>query len=151
MKINRSVRLISASFLLVLFSFGVSSAESIYINADKARFRDGPATTYDILWTAPKYTPVEKLAQYKNWYVVRDNEGSVGWVHKQVVSKGKAAIVTNKIANVRKGPGTSFPKVFSVEQNYLFKVLEKKGSWYKVIDADGDSGWITEQLVWVSR
>ena len=126
-------------------------AESIYVEGKSARIRSGPGTNYQILWEAPRYTPLEYLAKYKQWYAVRDYEGDVGWVHQQVIGKGKAAIVTNKKANVRKGPGPSYPIVFTVEKLYRFKVMEEKGDWYKVKDAEGDEGWIFKTLVWVSR
>lgn len=129
----------------------VAWAELIYVEGEWGRIRSGPGTEYQILWEAPRYTPLEYLAKYQDWYAVRDHEGDVGWVHEQVVGKGQAAIVTNPTANVRKGPSTDNPIVFKVEQNYLFKVLETKGPWYKVQDTEGDTGWIYNSLVWVSK
>ena len=129
----------------------LSWAEPLYTNIESSRFRSGPGSSYKILWTSEKYTPLEYLAKYKDWYVVRDYEGDVAWVHKVAVEKGLAAIVTKKKANVRNKPSTSSDIVFTVEKGYPFKVVETKGSWYKVEDSQGDTGWVLDQLVWVSR
>lgn len=126
-------------------------AENIYVDGNSARFRAGPGTDYTILWEAPRYTPLEYLAKYRDWYVIRDHAGDVGWVHQQVIKEGVAAIVTNRKANIRKGPGTKNPIVFWVEEGYRFKVLEKKGNWYHVMDLDGSKGWVLDKLVWTSR
>jgi len=126
-------------------------AEDIYIEGATGRIRSGPGTEYDILWEAARYTPLEYLAKYKDWYAVRDYEGDVGWVHQQVIGKGRAAIVTSKKANIRKGPATSYPIAYSVEQRYLFKVLDEKKGWFKVVDSEGDEGWVYSPLVWVSK
>ncbi len=129
----------------------IADAELIYVNADKARFRSGPGTQYDVIWEAPKYYPLEYLAKYKDWYVARDIDGLVGWVHEQVIGKGMAAIVTNMKGNVRKGPGTEYPILFTVEKGWLVKVLENKAPWYHVVDTEGDKYWIFEKLIWMSK
>lgn len=143
--------LIILSALVVLFSHVQALAETIYIEGKVGRLRQGPGTGYQVLWEAKRFTPLEYLAKYKDWYVVRDHEGDVGWLHKQVVGKGKAAIVIKSKANIRKGPAVKHPKVFEVEKGYLFKVLEEKSGWYKVVDIDGDKGWVSGSLLWVSK
>jgi len=126
-------------------------AERIFVKGAKARLRSGPGTQYQVLWESPKFTPLEYLAKYKDWYAVRDMDGDVAWVSQEVIGKGSAAIVIKKKANIRKGPGTKNPIIFSVEEGYRFKVTGAKGSWYKVKDEDGDEGWVLDKLIWVSR
>ena len=130
---------------------GSVNAEQIYVKGKKARFRAGPGTNYSILWESSKYTPLEYLARYKNWYAVRDKDGDVAWVSEQVIATGATCIVINKKANIRRGPGTNTGVAFAVEEGYLFQIIDKKGEWYKVKDAEGDQGWIFSNLVWVSK
>lgn len=144
-------KLFLAFLFLVIMMPVLAFSEPVYVKGGKAKIRSGPGTNYQVLWEAPKYTPLEYLARFQDWYAVRDKDRDVGWVHKQVIGKGRAAIVVTKKANIRKGPGTKNPIVFSVEKNYLFKVLEKKGSWYRLVDKDGDKGWALDKLLWVSK
>lgn len=143
-------RIAAATLALILLS-APAWAEIVHVNGDKARFRAGPGTNYKVLWEAGKYTPLEYLAKYKDWYVVRDYQGDVGWLHEQSVGKGKAAIVIVKKASVRKGPGQNHPTIFSVEERYLFKVIDEKKEWAKVVDKEGDEGWLLKESLWISR
>jgi len=144
------IRLMLALAILI-FSASPLLAESIYVEKDNARFRSGPGTNYQILWESPRYTPLEYLAKYKDWYAVRDHDGDVAWVSDQVIKKGEAAIVTYKKANIRKGPGTNTRIIFFVEKGYLFKVIDKKNGWLKIKAPDGDEGWVLGKLVWTSK
>ena len=137
--------------LALILGANCAWAESIYVNLDKAKLRSGPGTSYKVLWEARKYTPLEYLAKYKDWYVARDYQGDVGWIQEQSIGKGSAAIVIKKKANIRKGPGENQPMLFTVEERYLFKVVEDKKEWVKVQGADGDGGWVLKELLWMSR
>ncbi|VAX22623.1 hypothetical protein MNBD_NITROSPINAE03-1469 [hydrothermal vent metagenome] len=148
---SKTVSRLMSALVILLFSAAPLFAENIYVEKDNARFRSGPGTNYQILWESPRYTPLEYLAKYKGWYAVRDHDGDVAWVNKQVIGKGVAAIVTNKKANVRKGPGTNTRIVFFVEKGYLFKVTGDKNGWLKVKAPDGDEGWVLAKLVWISK
>jgi SH3-like domain-containing protein len=51
------------------------------------------------------------------------------------------------IANVRAKPDTSSDTLWQVEKYYPLLILEKKQSWYRFKDFEGDVGWIHESLV----
>jgi len=48
--------------------------------------------------------------------------------------------------NVRTGPGTDNPIHLQLFDGYPLKVIDKQGSWYKVIDFENDTGWIESSL-----
>ena len=145
------IRAVTLTALLSLVAASSAAAGEIYVEGASARMRSGPGTNYSILWEAPRFTPFEYLAKYKDWYAVRDFEGDVAWVQESVIGAGKAAIVTNKKANIRSAPSQESGIVFWVEKGYLFRVLDQKGDWYKVRDKDNSEGWVNAPLVWVSR
>ena len=49
--------------------------------------------------------------------------------------------------NLRSGPGTQNEALFQVPAGYPLLVLERKGTWIKVQDYEGDKGWIQQSLV----
>ncbi len=118
------------------------------VNNKKAKIRNGPGTDYMVLWRPRLYTPLEVLAKHKEWYAVRDSEADVGWIHKSVVTKNKAAIIIGKYLNVRSEPNLDSRVLYQAPKNYTFKVTKTKGEWYKVKDPDGDEGWIFRKGVW---
>jgi len=58
----------------------------------------------------------------------------------------RLAIVSD-IANIRSGPGTDYDILWQVYKNYPIDVVEKKGSWYRFRDFEGDIGWVHASLV----
>lgn len=134
--------------LALLGAASFAWAEPIMVNNKDARIRNGPGTSYTILWKPRLYTPLEVLASYGHWYAVRDVEGDVGWIHDSVSLKKPSAIVTNEYVNVRKSPNTKSRVLFEAPRNYTFKIIGKKGEWYKIEDHEGDKGWVSGKYVW---
>ena len=138
------------AFLLVI---GYATfSEALCVISEEANLRSGPGTNYDKNWQVFKYMPLKRLKKKGKWYKVKDVDGDVHWIFGRLVTdKIKCAVVKVDKANVRKGPGTNYPKTdFSPAIKYdSFKVLKKKGQWYKLIDEFGQVGWIHKKLLWI--
>jgi len=124
------------------------SAERLAVSAPLANIRSGPGTTYDILWQIEKFHPIQVLKTSGSWYYFRDFEGDEGWIHSSLVQEISSLITIQNECNIRSGPGSSFPVLFSVGKGIPFKVLGRKGNWFQIQHADGDKGWIYKSLVW---
>jgi len=48
--------------------------------------------------------------------------------------------------NMRSGPATSYNISWELGNGYPLKVLQKKRSWLKVKDFEGDTGWVYRKL-----
>jgi SH3-like domain-containing protein len=135
------------TLMFVLFA-GHVFAERLTVKASIANVRSGPGKTYEILWKVEQYHPLEVLTKSDQWIQFRDFEGDIGWIHQSLVASIPAVITRSDKCNVRKGPGTSFDILLTVERGIPFKILERKGKWLQVRHADGDQGWIHKSLVW---
>ena len=49
--------------------------------------------------------------------------------------------------NIRTGPGTDHPRKWVVSQGYPVRVLEHRDNWLRVVDHEGDKGWVAAKLV----
>lgn len=49
-------------------------------------------------------------------------------------------------ANVRTAPSLGKPVTMELFNGYPLKVLKKEGDWYKVVDFEGDKGWIHKKI-----
>jgi SH3-like domain-containing protein len=58
------------------------------------------------------------------------------------VSPSQALCINKEKANLRKGPGTNYEKLWQVFQFMPFKQLGSKDNWRKVQDLDGDIYWV---------
>jgi SH3-like domain-containing protein len=134
--------------LLIIVFAGVANAERLAVSAPVANIRSGPGTGHNVLWKVEQYFPVLVIEKSGEWYRFEDFEGDKGWVHQSLVGKIPAVITRNDTSNIRSGPGTNNPVLFSVEKGIPFKVLKRKDKWIQIEHADGDKGWIHKSLVW---
>jgi SH3-like domain-containing protein len=135
--------------LLVIIVFaGVANAERLAVSAPVANIRSGPGTGHNVLWKVEQYFPVLVIEKSGEWYRFEDFEGDKGWVHQSLVGKIPAVITRNDTSNIRSGPGTNNPVLFSVEKGIPFKVIKRKDKWIQIEHTDGDKGWIHKSLVW---
>jgi SH3-like domain-containing protein len=125
---------------------------ALCVNVSEANLRKGPGTHYEKTWEVFKYMPFKKLAKKGTWYKVQDVDGDVHWVYNNLItSKFNCAVVKVNEANVRSGPGTKFKKnsLSPIIKYESFKVVKRQGSWVKVQDEFGDSGWVFRKLLWI--
>jgi len=128
------------------------NAFALCVDNEYANLRNGPGTTFAKTWEVYKYMPFAEVEKKGDWYKVKDVDGDTHWIFgKLITTKYKCAVVKNEKANVRTGPGTNFKETdFSpVLRYYSFKVEKIEGDWVKVVDQDGDGGWIYKPLLWI--
>ena len=58
----------------------------------------------------------------------------------------EALCIKDKKANLRKGPGKHYEKVWTVFKYMPLKRLEKKGNWLRVQDFEGDTYWVYKKI-----
>ena len=95
-----------------------------------------------------KGTPLELLAEQGQWLRVRDQGGSLAWVHKQDVSLVRTLQVVKPTTVYREANAKSAP-VFRATSGLLLNQLENtKSGWIKVKHRDGAIGFIRIEDVW---
>ncbi|MBP2628332.1 MAG: hypothetical protein H6Q68_3043 [Firmicutes bacterium] len=57
------------------------------------------------------------------------------------------ATINGSSVNIRTGPGTNFPVVTKVNKGATVTIKEQAFGWYKVVLADGNTGWVASWLV----
>lgn len=98
----------------------------------------GEAVNYVISVTPPA---MMRYDQYGN--VV----GSGGSSSGASASTGERVVITASSLNVRQGPGTSNPVVFSLASGDMVDVLGRASGWVNIRTSDGQEGWVSEQFV----
>lgn len=54
--------------------------------------------------------------------------------------------VKGNVLNMRSGPGTQHEVQWQLHRGFPLKVVQRKGTWLKVQDFEGDSGWVSRRL-----
>jgi SH3-like domain-containing protein len=62
-------------------------------------------------------------------------------------AQAEALCIKEKRANLRKGPGLTYEKLWEVFKYMPFQQIGKKGEWLRVKDVDGDIYWVHQRLI----
>ena len=130
--------------------------------------RKGPNSRYPISWVYNKKgEPLEIIAQFEQWYRIRDISGDEGWVKSVMFSKKRSGIIikpkendlptadkTFKSTNSNKFYATLYKKadnlsraIGHIEPSIRVSIKECKKQWCK-IQSNNVTGWIEKQYLW---
>lgn len=54
--------------------------------------------------------------------------------------------VKGQTLNMREGPSTRHPVLWSLSRGYPLQVVKRQGNWLQVKDFEGDGGWVARSL-----
>ena len=118
------------------------------ITGSVVNVRSGPDLTFDVLTQVNLGTQLKILDQEGEWLQVQLTEENLGWVANWLMDYPQVpGLVTGKVVNVRKGPGTDQEVLTQVKKDDQITLLTKNKEWYKVALSDGSTGWIIDWLV----
>ena len=138
---------------LLLLTASAAWSQMLSVNGNDVNMRSGPGTKYKVMWELGNGFPLIVLKRSGKWYRVRDFEGTIGWVHRDVVGKNPTMIVkvhkkSKKRINVRSGPGTKYRIVAKAYYGVVFKTLQQKNGWVQLQHEKGVTGWVKRSLLW---
>jgi len=127
---------------------GLPLPRFVTLRADEANLRAGPGTQYPVEWVYQrKGLPVEIIAEFEHWRRIRDSEGTVGWVHKSLLSGERGVIVVDGIQPLREAPAAEAPPVLHAEPGVIGELHACTDAWCR-IDIEGHTGWIARHVLW---
>ncbi len=71
---------------------------------------------------------------------------SILMLHSGLAQAQTMVSVNASTLNMREGPGTRHPVLWSLSRGYPLSVVSRQGNWLKVKDFEGDSGWVARSL-----
>ena len=132
---------------MILLTMSASAAEYASLKHDQINLRSGPGERYPIMWVyQEKHYPVEVLGNFEIWRQIRDKEGTVGWVHQNMLSRKNTAIVIKDVSILYKYASKSQP-IARVEKNVIVRVMKKDKDWVK-IETHKIKGWMKKEELW---
>lgn len=146
----RRFRLLCVFSLLVLVGMSAQAQDHVLVKADQyLTLRESPATNSKVIDRLVQFAPLKVLERKdKKWAKVETTDKKVGWVLAQYLSRTCFVRVDNDWMNVRRGPGTEYAVIMHYGRNYPLRVLDvANNGWLKVMDVDGDRGWVHYKMV----
>lgn len=115
---------------------------------DEANARVGPSFEYRIRWVYKrKLLPVKVIKRYDGWLQIEDMDGSQGWMHERLVSKGRTAIVRGGVTDIRAEPDGSSRLLWRAAPGVVGKLGECDAGWCQ-FDIMGRAGWVKAADLW---
>lgn len=120
------------------------------LRSDDVNLRAGPGTRYPIEWVYKRRDlPVEIEREFEVWRLVRDPDGTRGWVHQATLWGRRTLIVTGAEHSLRDGPHATAQIVAKLEPGVLGRLRScgAMAGWCKV-QVRHYSGWLRRGDFW---
>jgi SH3-like domain-containing protein len=116
---------------------------------DEVNMRVGPSREYRIEWVYQrKGLPVRVLRLREGWRLVRDAEGTVGWIAASQLDPERGALVIGKgIADMRAEPSAGSELRWRAEPGVVGRLERCREGWCE-IDVAGRTGWVDAVRLW---
>ena len=120
----------------------------VSLRSDQVNLRVGPGDNYPIQWVLTrKEMPVEITKEFENWRMIRDWQGTEGWVHERMLTGKRAVVIKGGIRTLHRQPDVAAPPVAHAEPGVIAKLLECRADWCR-IDAADHTGWVQRGDLW---
>lgn len=121
------------------------------LRASQVNLRTGPGVRYPIDWIFQRRNlPVEITAEFENWRKIRDEQGTEGWVHRQMLSGKRSVLIIGGEQVLRRQADSSSPAVARLEPGVIAQIVECNGDWCRV-EASGFRGWLPRAGTWGTK
>lgn len=121
----------------------------VSLRSHEVNVRTGPGMRYPVVWVFVREgLPVEVIATFDVWRKVRDIDGIEGWVHQNLLSGDRMAIILG--SEVRPLTRTADPTstvVVQAEPGVVAHILECGGAVCR-LDVGGHKGWLPRAQLW---
>jgi SH3-like domain-containing protein len=122
----------------------------VSIRAKEANLRTGPGARYPIDWVLQRRAlPAEVVGEFENWRQIKVQDGTVGWVHKSMLSGKRMATVTAARVRILHAPDTDAPVAAFVEDGVIVALDGCEATWCRIaIASHGVEGWMARSALW---
>ena len=120
------------------------------LRSDDVNFRSGPGTRYPIEWVYKRRDlPVEIEREFEVWRLVRDPEGSKGWVHQATLTGRRTAVVTGADRVLRQSASAAAPATAKLRPGVILRLVScEVGSEWCSAQVGDYRGWIKRTEIW---
>ena len=132
----------------VIQGSGLPVPRFVSLKSAKVNMRVGPGREYPLDWVYVRSgLPVKVIAEFDVWRKIIDHEGSTGWVHGQLVTLKRHAIITEAFVKLRRKPSAEAEAVAIAEKDVVMEIQFCEKEWCKLASVDV-KGWALRASFW---
>ena len=119
------------------------------IRFDEVNMRVGPSQEYKIEWVYHRRgLPVKVVRVREGWRLVRDHEGTQGWIASSQLHPDRGAMVVGEgLADIRESASGSSALKWRAEPRVVGNLADCEDAWCEV-DIAGHKGWMRAERLW---
>lgn len=127
---------------------GLPLPRYVALRASEVNLRTGPGLRYPIDWVYTRAgLPVEVIDEFETWRRIRDWEGSIGWVHQNMLTGDRRALVVGKQRLLRRSPDDRATGRALLEPGVVGRLNRCTDGWCQ-LDVKGIEGWLREDEIY---
>ena len=122
---------------LVVQGSGLPVPRFVTLKSDEVNMRVGPGREYPKSWVyRRKGLPLKVIAEFDVWRKVIDHENTTGWVHSQLVTLKRNALIVNRLTKLHAKADETSPVLAVAEKGVLLELQLCDASWCRVASDD---------------
>jgi SH3-like domain-containing protein len=128
---------------------GLPLPRFVSLAADKVNARTGPGARYPIAWQYQRRgLPVEVVAEYEYWRRIRDHDGTETWVHKNLTSGKRYAVVDGGVRALYRKPDADADVLLTAETGVQARLRKCPDAMWCQVEIAGTRGWMPRSWLW---
>ena len=132
----------------ILNPSGLPIPRYVSLKSNEINVRVGPGTRYPIKWVYKRANfPVQVIEEFAHWRKIKDYDGSVGWVQKNMLGGDRTALIMDKPQNLYAEPEVSSTPIMRADPLVIGLVLECQPDWCK-LEIKERTAWIRKADIW---
>lgn len=122
---------------LVVQGSGLPVPRFVTLKSNKVNMRVGPGREYPLSWVyKQKNLPLKVIAEFDVWRKVTDHEGTTGWVHSQLVTLKRYALIQSRLTKLHRKADSDSPVVAVADRGVLLELQICEPLWCRVASDD---------------
>lgn len=128
---------------------GLPLPRFVSLAAEKVNARTGPGSRYPIAWQYQRRgLPVEVVAEYEYWRRIRDHDGTETWVHKNLTSGKRYAVVEGGVRALFRKPDADTEVLLTAESGVQARLRKCPDAMWCQVEIAGTKGWMPRSWLW---
>ena len=121
----------------------------VSLKSSEINMRKGPGTRYPIEWVYRRdRLPVEIIEEFDHWRQIRDMDGSIGWLHKNMLSGERTALIKGKTpVELFDDPEADSDVIIRLEPGVIATLIECEKEWCR-LEIQNHKGWLPKKLLY---
>lgn len=128
---------------------GLPLPRFVSLAAEKVNARTGPGSRYPIAWQYQRRgLPVEVVAEYEYWRRIRDHDGTETWVHKNLTSGKRYAVIEGGVRALYRKPDIDADVLLTAESGVQARLRKCPDAMWCQVEIAGTKGWMPRGWLW---